>query len=102
MSRQYFCRQYFAPLLLQASAKPDSVQELWLWGVDGNLPHTADETIFYAANVTSNDPVLSCISPIAVRIRPSAMSGRNLQYFRRIAAIARSRSARSVGKRAFP
>jgi hypothetical protein len=40
MGRQYFCRQYFVPLLLQASAKLDSEREVWLWGVDGNLPHT--------------------------------------------------------------
>ena len=59
-------------------------------------------TIFYAAKVTSNDPVLSRINPIAVRTLPSAMRGRNIQYFLRIAAIARSCSARSVRKRALP
>jgi len=55
---------------------------------------------FYPAKVTSNAPVVSRISPLAVRARPSAMSGRNIQYFRRIATIARSCSAQSVRKRA--
>src|SRR5436305_1202963 len=46
-------------------------------------------TTLYAVNVISNDPLLSRISPIAVKILPSAITGRNIQYFRRIAAIAR-------------
>jgi hypothetical protein len=41
---------------------------------------------FYLAKLTSNEPVLSCISPIALRTRPSSMIGRNIQYFLRIAA----------------
>ncbi len=45
---------------------------------------------------------LSRISPIALRTRPSSMIGRNIQYFRRMAAMARSCSARSVRKRASP
>jgi hypothetical protein len=52
-------------------------------------PLCLQKTILYAINVTSNDPVLSRISPIAVKILPSAITGRNIQYFRRIAAIAR-------------
>src|SRR5438105_10139645 len=39
---------------------------------------------------------------MAVRTRPSAMRGRNIQYFRRMALMARSCSARSVRKRAVP
>jgi hypothetical protein len=39
---------------------------------------------------------LSCITPTAVRARPSAMIGQYIQYFPRMAAIARSCSARSV------
>ena len=61
-----------------------------------------EETICNPASVTSNDPVLSRINPSAVKTRPSAIRGRNIQYFRRIAAIARSCSARSVRKRALP
>src|SRR5205807_4652020 len=34
-----------------------------------------EETIFYAAKLTSNDPVLSRINPITLRTRPSAMRG---------------------------
>jgi len=54
------------------------------------------------AKVTSNDPVLSRIRPIALRTRPSSMRGRNIQYFLRIAVMARSCSLRSVRNRAVP
>ena len=61
-----------------------------------------DSNFSYSANTTSNAPVLSRITPMAVRIRPTAITGQNMQYLRRTIAIARSCSARSARKRAVP
>jgi hypothetical protein len=90
----------FRPVTLSLISRYRERRSMLPFGAVTAVP--PEETIFYAAKVTSNDPVLSRINPVAVRNRPSAMRGRNIQYFRRIAAIACSCSARSARKCASP
>jgi hypothetical protein len=88
---------------LRSSFELGTLNLLFLFASSAGLLHQLSMAFtLYLANATSNAPVLSRIRPMAARSRPSSMIGRNIQYFRRMAAIARLCSARSVRKRAVP
>ena len=58
-------------------------------------------TSCYCFKITANAPVLSRMTPMAVRTCPTAITGQSIQYLLRTIAIARLCSARSV-RRAVP